>query len=77
MSKGIEKKLTKKKARKMLEDYLEFEFTNHLGSGKLPIKDTVVCFRMKIHSDKKAEFNQYYFRGLLKIAYDLQDAKEM
>ena len=74
--------MTKKEARKMINDHIKFHCET-FGSYNLPITDEVVFFKMKSESVENMEkdtiysvpykIEQYTFKYLIKIAYDLED----
>jgi hypothetical protein len=60
-------KLTKEKARELLEMYI----LNH--NGMLPMYDAIVSIRTEV--DNQFTISEYTFRYLLQVAYDLTDYK--
>lgn len=66
-------KMTKEKAHEILNKYLKYNFGNDNDKlNRIPIFDAVVY-------TKTVDGNileQYTFRGLLKIAYDLHESLE-
>lgn len=76
--------MTKEVARKMLNEHIQKDVSN-FGFYELPIFDRIAYFKLESHQDKATPTDpegfsivpitaeQYSFRHLIKIAYDLQD----
>jgi len=58
---------TKEEAKELINDFIRETFTH---GGELPLTD---CTVIRSVSKDFTEFKDYTFKGLLKIAYDLQD----
>jgi hypothetical protein len=74
--------MTKFEALQLLDDYVQKSFDN-FGQYKFPINDEVAYFKMNSEEIKNMKPNnvyvtpitceQYTFKHLIKIAYDLKD----
>ena len=58
--------MNKEKAREILEDWI-MEITSCTYEIALPIIDEII--------HKESDFDEWTLRGLLKLAYDLEDKK--
>lgn len=67
--------MTKEEARKHLTDYIERTRAFYQETVQLPIYDQVVHSKIDLvfDTDGDVKLEQWTFRGLLKIAYDLED----
>ena len=69
--------MTKEKAKEILENWISERTTDSLGEHKdirLPIFDELVYSKMSFDVAEKIN-EQWTFRGLIKLIYDLEDKK--